>query len=121
LATRRQRHRLWFLEVSRLLATGQTRIAGRAFPSLRRLLWGTTLLALLVAFVALSTCEMQAIPGDVQRVGRMLFTDGVEREVSEDAEGRQFVEDDGERVAGQWLPPAEEPAIVEHPLPARPQ
>jgi hypothetical protein len=30
--------------------------------------------------------------------------------------GRQLVEDDGELVAGQWLPPVDEPA-----LPAGPQ
>ena len=42
------------------------------------------------------------------------FTDGIERDVYEDAEGRQYVFDpDGERVNGQWLAPAEEPAVVE--------
>ena len=27
-------------------------------------------------------------------------------------DGRQYVEDHGERVVGVWLPPADEPAIV---------
>jgi hypothetical protein len=47
-------------------------------------------------------------------VGRRLFTDGIERNVHEDAEGRQYVlGPDGERVCGHWLPPADEPAVVE--------
>jgi hypothetical protein len=47
-------------------------------------------------------------------VGRRLFTDGLERAVYEDAEGRQYVlGPDGERMYGQWLPPADEPAVVE--------
>jgi hypothetical protein len=37
------------------------------------------------------------------------FTDGIEPDVFEDAEGRHFVKDDGELAAGQWLPPADEP------------
>ena len=46
--------------------------------------------------------------------GRWLFTDGIERGVYEDAERRQYVLDpDGERVNGQWLAPADEPAVVE--------
>ena len=46
-------------------------------------------------------------------VGRRLFTDGIERDVYEDAEGRQYVLDgDGERVYGEWLLPADEPRIV---------
>jgi hypothetical protein len=52
-------------------------------------------------------------PNTLRKVGRARFTDGVEPGVVEDAKGRQFVEDDGELVAGQWLPPADEPAIVE--------
>ena len=45
--------------------------------------------------------------------GRRLFTDGVERDVYEDAEGRQYVlGPDGERVVGQWLWPADEPHVV---------
>jgi len=46
--------------------------------------------------------------------GHQLFTDGIERTVYEDAEGRQYVLDsDGERVNGQWVAPADEPAVVE--------
>jgi len=46
--------------------------------------------------------------------GRRLFTDGIERPVYEDAEGRQYVlGPDGERVDGRWLAPADEPAVVE--------
>jgi hypothetical protein len=46
--------------------------------------------------------------------GRRLFTDGIERTVYEDAEGRQHVlGPHGERVDGQRLPPADEPAVVE--------
>src|SRR5262249_36238034 len=45
--------------------------------------------------------------------GRRLFTDGVERTVYEDNEGRQYVlGPDGEHVDGQWLAPADEPAVV---------
>jgi hypothetical protein len=51
-----------------------------------------------------------------RKIGSTRFTDGIERDVFEDAEGRQFVEDDGELVAGQWLPSTDEPA-----LPAGPQ
>jgi hypothetical protein len=40
-------------------------------------------------------------------IGRRLFTDGLERDVYEDAEGRQYVLDgDGQRVYGVWLCPA---------------
>jgi hypothetical protein len=42
----------------------------------------------------------------------MPFTDGIDRNVYEDAEGRQYVEDDG-KVYGPWLSPADEPAVVE--------
>jgi hypothetical protein len=46
--------------------------------------------------------------------GRRLFTDGVEREVYQDAKGRQYViGPDAELVYGQWLPPADDPAVVE--------
>jgi hypothetical protein len=46
--------------------------------------------------------------------GRRLFTDGVEREVYQDAEGRQYVlGPDADAVHGQWLPPADEPVVVE--------
>jgi hypothetical protein len=47
-------------------------------------------------------------------IGRCPFTDGFYRDVYEDAEGRQYVWDlDGERVYGQWLPPADEPAVTD--------
>jgi hypothetical protein len=52
-------------------------------------------------------------PKKLPKVGKVRFADGAERDVFEDAEGQQFVEDDGEMVAGQWLPPTYEPAIVE--------
>jgi hypothetical protein len=46
-------------------------------------------------------------------VGRVLFTDSIDRDVYEDAEGRQYVVDlNGERVYGQWLPPADEPTVI---------
>ena len=51
----------------------------------------------------------------VRRIGSTQFTDGAERDVFEDTERRQFVEDDGELVAGQWLPPADETVSGEHP------
>jgi hypothetical protein len=46
-------------------------------------------------------------------IGRRLFTDGVERDVREARDGRQYVEDDGELVYGHWLLPADEAVIVE--------
>jgi hypothetical protein len=46
-------------------------------------------------------------------IGRRLFTDGAERPVFEDANGRQYVLDDGEPVEGVWLPPAGDPLVVE--------
>ena len=52
-------------------------------------------------------------PTKLHKIGSTRFTDGIERDVFEDAEGRQFVEDDSELVAGQWLPPADKPSIVE--------
>jgi hypothetical protein len=43
-------------------------------------------------------------------IGRRLFTDGIERDVYEDAQGRRYVFDgDGQKVYGQWLLPAYEP------------
>jgi hypothetical protein len=45
--------------------------------------------------------------------GRRVFTDGLERDVYEDAEGRQYVFDyDRVRVYGQWLWPADEPTSL---------
>jgi hypothetical protein len=42
--------------------------------------------------------------GADRAIGRRLFTDGIQRDVYEDADGRQYVIDgDGERVYGQWL------------------
>jgi hypothetical protein len=41
-------------------------------------------------------------------VGRRLFTDGVQRPVYEDANGDRFVsDDDGQRIEGVWLLPAD--------------
>jgi hypothetical protein len=51
----------------------------------------------------------------LHKIGSIRFTDGIECDVFEDAEGRQFVEDDGELVAGQWLPPVDEPAFAAGP------
>jgi hypothetical protein len=50
------------------------------------------------------------------KVGSTRFTDDIERDVFEHAEGRQFVEDDCEMVARQWLLPVDEPTT-----PAGPQ
>jgi hypothetical protein len=55
-------------------------------------------------------------PNKLRKICSTRFTDGIERDVFEYAEGRQFVKDDGELLAGQWLPPADEPH-----MPARPQ
>jgi hypothetical protein len=47
-------------------------------------------------------------------VGRVLFVDGVVRDVYEDADGRQWVLGYvGERVYGVWLKPADKPEIVQ--------
>jgi hypothetical protein len=49
-------------------------------------------------------------------IGQRLFTDGTERRVFEDDQGRQYVlDDDGQRVDGVWLPPADEPIVVSGP------
>jgi hypothetical protein len=45
--------------------------------------------------------------------------DGTTRPVFELLDGRQYVEADGERVSGTWLPPADEPVSVSIP-PRRP-
>jgi hypothetical protein len=46
-------------------------------------------------------------------VGRVPFTDGVTRDVYEDADGRQWVTGyDGERVFGVWVAPADDPVLV---------
>jgi hypothetical protein len=50
---------------------------------------------------------------DSRAVGRVPCTDGAEREVYDDAEGRQWVVGhDGERVSGVWVMPAGEPLLV---------
>ena len=47
-------------------------------------------------------------------ISRRLFTDGLERDVYEDAAGPQYVLDpDREKVYGVWLLPADEPVMVE--------
>jgi hypothetical protein len=47
-------------------------------------------------------------------MGRVPFADGAERDVYEDGDGRQWViGGGGERVYGMWLPPPDEPAVVE--------
>jgi hypothetical protein len=51
---------------------------------------------------------------DPRVIGRVPFTDGVMRDVYEDADGRQWVAGhDGEPVYGVWLLPADEPVVVE--------
>ena len=52
-------------------------------------------------------------PNKLHKIGSTHFTDGIERDVFEDAGGWQFVKDHGELVAGQWLPPADEPDTAE--------
>jgi hypothetical protein len=47
-----------------------------------------------------------------RQFGDRLFTDGITRPVFEAPDGRQYVEDEGERVYGTWLPPADEPVTV---------
>jgi hypothetical protein len=50
---------------------------------------------------------------DPRAVGRVPFTGGTERDVYEDADGRQWiVGNDGERVCGVWVMPADEPLLV---------
>jgi hypothetical protein len=49
-------------------------------------------------------------------IARMPFTDGAERAVFGDAEGRQYVRaDQGGKVFGVWAPPADEPVLVTAP------
>jgi hypothetical protein len=51
-------------------------------------------------------------------VGHREFVDSQVRPVYEDPGGRQYViGDDGERVAGVWVPPADEPSVVPHSAP----
>jgi hypothetical protein len=50
-------------------------------------------------------------------IGEQEFTDGVQRTVYEDDEGR-YVEADGERVYGTWLEPDEASADVPLVVPA---
>jgi hypothetical protein len=47
-----------------------------------------------------------------EQIGAREFADGATREVYLDPNGRQYVLDDGCKVYGVWLPPAEESAIV---------
>jgi hypothetical protein len=56
--------------------------------------------------------EPPAVP---RQCGDCLFTDGTTRPVFEAPDGRQYVEDGGERVYGTWVPPSDEPAIVTGP------
>jgi hypothetical protein len=48
-------------------------------------------------------------------IGVREFTDGATREVYLGPDGRQYVHEDGRKVYGVWLPPAEEspdPAVI---------
>jgi hypothetical protein len=56
--------------------------------------------------------ESWALSGQPRQLGERLFTDGSTRPVFEAPDGRQYVEDDGERVWGIWLPPADELVTV---------
>ena len=57
---------------------------------------------------------------DPRIIGRRLFTDGIERDVYEDAEGRQHVIGHaGECVYGTWLAPPDAPLIVSAKAPIR--
>jgi hypothetical protein len=52
-------------------------------------------------------------PAPDRIIGRRLFTDGAERPVYEDGDGRQYVvDDDGRRVEGVCVLPADEAAMV---------
>jgi hypothetical protein len=53
-----------------------------------------------------------------RQVGERLFADGITRPVFEDWDGRQYVEDEGERAYGIWLPPADEPLTGSRGCPA---
>jgi hypothetical protein len=54
-------------------------------------------------------------PDESRVVDRGPFVDGATRDVYEDADGRQWVVgNDGERVYGAWLLPADEPLVVAH-------
>jgi hypothetical protein len=47
-------------------------------------------------------------------IGIIPFVDGVERDVHEDDDGRQWVTGyEGEKVYGVWLLPADKPLVVE--------
>jgi hypothetical protein len=47
-------------------------------------------------------------------IGRVPFTDGSDRDVYEDADCRQYVQDDdGGKVYRTWLPPAYESDVVD--------
>jgi hypothetical protein len=46
-----------------------------------------------------------------RQLGERLFTDGIKCPVFEAPDGRQYVEDAGERVYGTWLLPADEPVV----------
>jgi len=59
-----------------------------------------------------SHLRRRALKQKLHEIGSTRFIDGSDRGVFEDADGRQFVEDDRELVAGQWLPP-HEPAVIE--------
>jgi hypothetical protein len=60
--------------------------------------------------------EEQRMSGDEHPcpIGCVPFADGVERDVFEDSDGRQWVTGyDAERVYGVWLMPADEPVVLE--------
>jgi hypothetical protein len=46
-------------------------------------------------------------------IGRREFPDGIERDVYEDVDGQQYVHgDDGGKVYGDWLPPADDSDLL---------
>jgi hypothetical protein len=56
---------------------------------------------------------MIAEQADAHLVGRRVFTDGTERDIFEDAAGQYVLDADGLPVSGQWLPPPDEPLVID--------
>jgi hypothetical protein len=56
--------------------------------------------------------RLEDVSNQPRRFGGCLFTHGTTRPVFEDPDGRQYVEEGGERVYGTWLPPADKPLLT---------
>jgi len=52
-------------------------------------------------------------------IGRRSFSGGVEPDVRLDEAGQYVLGDDGEKVRSVWVPDADEPAVVQAPVPNR--